>query len=577
MDARNAFQPLRAVEPGGGVAPAKRPANDAELDFERRPMVRWLDPHQLLGTGARVLASGFTMTYVDTREQQAQLAATVIDRSRTDELWVDYASDLGDGWNSTYSIAWLLARRSLWVEREGASQRLRRGEVLVLGGDQVYPVPKRREYENRFLGPYRAALPTPPASGALDLLAIPGSHDWYDGLANFTNIFCRGRLIGGRRTQQARSYFALALPHRWWLWGIDLQFGDYLDEAQLAYFGEAANGLQEGDRVIVCMAKEVDSGRRSTDVCSDRDLGYLVREIIAPAGARVAAFLKSGRHHYARYCGDHGQPQLVTAGGGGAFLHPTHNLPDEVPHPDGEESALRLVARHPSAQRSRQLRRRIWLLPAYNVPLAAVLGALQVIVVLMLGLHLDGRHRSVGFGELPRALWESPTAFVLIFAIIGLFAGMIRLAHDARGLPRLVIAIGHTALQTAGLGLVIVVSSHQIGGVRSPAASVAVFLALVWILGGIGAVFGVSGYLWLTNCMGFHANEAYAPLHHADDKSFLRLHVAPDGSLTLYPLAVDRVCRRWKFNPDGPPSSSWLGPDGAPPRAQLIEAPVVLR
>ncbi len=570
-------EPARRLSGAGDSGTPARPADDAGLDFVRRPMVRWLDPHQLLGTAARVLAAGFSTAYVDTREQQDHVACGVVDRSGASEIWVDYASDLGDGWNSTYTVAWLLARRALEVDQGGRSRRLPRGDVLVLGGDQVYPVPRRREYENRFLGPYRAALPVPPPSGPPGLLAIPGSHDWYDGLVNFTNVFCRGRTIGGRQTLQSRSYFALALPHGWWLWGVDLQFGDFLDDVQLAYFGRAAGQLRRGDRVVVCLAKEVDSGRRSAEVCSDRDVGYLEREVIRPAGGRVAAYLKSGRHHYARYCGEDRQPQLVTAGGGGAFLHPTHALPAEVAPPAGDGPPLRLAARHPSARRSRRLRWRIWLLPAYNLPLAAVLGAVQVVVALMLGLHLAGRHRSVRFVELPRALWESPTAFVLIIAIVGLFAGMLRLAHDADGLPRLVIAVGHTALQTAGLGTVIVASSHLTAGIRSPALSVAAFLALVWALGGIGAVVGVSGYLWLTNTMGFQANEAYAPLHHADDKGFLRLHVGRDGTLTVYPLAVDRVGRRWRFIPEGPASSAWLDPDGPPPRARLIEDPLVLR
>jgi hypothetical protein len=95
-----------------------------------------------------------------------------------------------------------------------------------MGGDQVYPVPKATEYGNRLIGPYRAAMPCT-AAETPELFAIPGSHDWYDGLLNFTNVFCRGRSIGAWQTSQTRSYFALKLPHRWWLWGVDMQFGDY--------------------------------------------------------------------------------------------------------------------------------------------------------------------------------------------------------------------------------------------------------------------------------------------------------------------------------------------------------------
>ncbi len=65
--------------------------------------------------------------------------------------------------------------------------------------------------------------------------------------------------------------------------GIDLQFGDYLDEAQLSYFADAARDMEQGDRIIVCMAKEVESGRKSTEVASDRSLAYLEREVLRPA------------------------------------------------------------------------------------------------------------------------------------------------------------------------------------------------------------------------------------------------------------------------------------------------------
>lgn len=559
-----------------GDATPKRPESDDDLGFVRRPMVRWLDPHQLVGTAARVLASGFSTSFTDSRELQAHTSAGTIDRSDAEELWFDYVSDLGDGWNSTYSVAWLLAQERLEVPGGQGHDPLPRGSLLVMGGDQVYPVPTRTHYENRLLGPYRASTPIPPPSGPVELFAIPGSHDWYDGLVNFMNIFCRRRQIGGWQTVQNRSYFAVRLPSRWWLWGIDLQFGDFLDEAQLAYFAATASEhMQPGDRVILCMAKEVESGRRSAEVCSDRTLAHLEREVVEPAGGRISLYLKSGRHYYARYESPV-RTQLVTAGGGGAFLHPTHDLPEEIEAPGSEAEPYRRAAVYPSAKWSKHLRRRTWLLPAYNLPLAAVLGALQVLVVFMLNLHIDGRHRGLGFEDLASALWRSPSAFLLISGIIALFGAMLRLAHDARGLPRLVIALGHSMLQFGGLALAIVISSNLSTAVDGRIASLVVFLALVWTLGGLGGALGVSGYLWATNCMGFHANEAYAPLHHMDQKNFLRLHIDRDGCLTVYPLGVERAVRHWRFDPDGPDHAPWLVPDGTAPAAHLIEDPVVI-
>ncbi|MDP8950083.1 MAG: hypothetical protein M3N00_07555 [Actinomycetota bacterium] len=554
----------------------KRPAGDDELDFVRRPMVRWLDPHQLINTAGQVLASGFSTSYTDSRQMQGLSPFEVEDRSDRDELWIDYVSDLGDGWNSTFSVASLLVRNDLEVSYGGELHHLERGSLLILGGDQVYPVARGTEYNNRFLGPYRAAMPCPPPGSAPELFAIPGSHDWYDGLVNFTNIFCRQRPIGGWTTAQTRSYFAIRLPHRWWLWGIDLQFGDYLDEPQMAYFRHVAQDVEPGDQIVLCMAKEVESGRKSAEVCSTRDLTDLEREVVKPARARIALYLKSGRHHYARFTAENGETQLVTAGGGGAFLHPTHDVP-EVATPPSEEAAapLRRAAVYPSADGSRRLRRRIWLLPAYNLPLAAVLGALQVVVVFMLTLHLDDRHRNLGFADLGEALWESPIGFLLIILVIATFGAMIRLAHEAKALPRLLIGLGHSALQFGGLGALIVVASRltsELGG----ATSLFAFLGLVWVVGGVGGVLGVSGYLWVTNLLGYHGNEAYAALHHMDQKNFLRLHIDASGSLALYPIGIERVGRRWRFAPDAALHEPWLVPVDDGPRPHLIESPVRL-
>lgn len=544
----------------------------------RRAMVRWLDPHQLLDTSARVLASGFVTSYADSREIQALSPQDVFDRSGADELWLDYVADLGDGWRSTYTVAYLLAQPELKLAEGGeAEQHLtRRGSVLVMGGDQVYPVPTRTNYENRLLGPYRSALPCAPDEQP-ELFAIPGSHDWYDGLVNFMGVFCRQRSLGGWTTRQSRSYFALRLPRRWSLWAVDLQFGNYLDEAQVAYFAAAAEELEQGERIVVCVAKEVESGRKSAEVCSDRDLAYLDREVVQPAGASVALYLKSGRHHYCRYEDDSGV-QLVTAGGGGAFLHPTHDLPERTDAPgDGPPGSFSVRALYPARKFSRGLRKRVWLLPAYNLPLAGALGALQILLVFMLNLHLGDRRLDVGFDDLARSLWESPTAFALISLIILTFGAMIRLAHDAKGLFRLVIGLGHTTLQFGGLGLAIVIASHLTTPLGETAGGLLAFLAIVFALGGIGGVLGVSGYLWATNCFGFHANEAYAPLHHMDQKNFLRLHVGTDGALTVYPVGIERVGRRWAFRPDDPPGAPWLAPDGPAPAPKLIEAPIVLR
>jgi hypothetical protein len=541
-------------------------------------MVRWLDPHQLIDTAVRVLLSGMFSSYADNRESQEREPATVPDRSGEADLWLDYVADVGDGWNSTYTVARLLATEELKLDWDGEAHATQRGRILVMGGDQVYPVPNAAEYENRMLGPYRAALPCVRGE-APELFAIPGSHDWYDGLVNFTSIFCRNHWIGGWRTRQRRSYFAVKLPNRWWLWGVDIQFGSFIDEAQLQYFSDVAvDQVQPGDRIILCMAKEVESGRKQAEIHSDRDVEYLEREIIQPCGAQLVLYLKSGKHYYARYEQENGLRQHITSGGGGAFLHPTHNLPERMDFSGAYgTTTYRRASTYPSAAVSKGLRKRIWLLPVYNLPLAAVFGTVQVLLAFMLGLHLGDRHVALGLGDLLLALWESPTSFLLSLLMIVSLAGMVRFAHDASGVRRFLLGMAHSTLQLAGVAGVMIAASwlSSAYGLRGVWSLVA-FIGLVGLVGGIGGMVGMSAYLWATNCLGLHGTEGYASLHHQDLKHFLRLHIQADGALTVYPIGIDRVARKWTLYPDAPAHEPWFAPSGSEPEPHLIEKPITI-
>ena len=60
--------------------------------------------------------------------------------SKRNELWMDFMADTGDGGNSTYSIARLLAQPSLCVTDEHcrAYHDLPRSHLLLVGGDLAF-------------------------------------------------------------------------------------------------------------------------------------------------------------------------------------------------------------------------------------------------------------------------------------------------------------------------------------------------------------------------------------------------------------------------------------------------------
>ena len=70
--------------------------------------------------------------------------------------------------------------------------------------------------------------------------AIPGNHDWIDGLETFQRYVQHRGWLGGWLLPQEKSYFALRLPHGWWLFGLDLALVDDIDMCQCQYFARIA-------------------------------------------------------------------------------------------------------------------------------------------------------------------------------------------------------------------------------------------------------------------------------------------------------------------------------------------------
>ena len=62
--------------------------------------------------------------------------------------------------------------------------------------------------------------------------AIPGNHDWIDGLETYQRHIQHRGWLGGWLLPQDNSYFALRLPQGWWLFGLDLALLDDIDMCQ---------------------------------------------------------------------------------------------------------------------------------------------------------------------------------------------------------------------------------------------------------------------------------------------------------------------------------------------------------
>jgi hypothetical protein len=70
-----------------------------------------------------------------------------------------------------------------------------------------------------------------------------------------------------------------------------------------------------------------------------------------------------------------------------------------------------------------------------------------------------------------------------------------------------------------------------------------------------------------------NANQVFTGQSIPDYKNLVRMRFAADGSLTLYPLGVDRAGREWDHTPDRAPAPTFT-PRGPAPAAHAIDVPL---
>ncbi len=589
----------------------------------RRPkMNHWYTPKLALRTGVRVVLSSIFGDFADRRDTIAlqnpaqdgamDPALDYSDRdSGCDGFWFDYMSDTGDGYDATYAMARMLCAPELAVK--GLDQPLPRSKVLLLGGDQVYPDPSLQEYQDRFVDPLAQAVGSL-ATGSLatgepgpDMYAIPGNHDWYDGLVSFSHLFCRrriavpgqatvprpGKIIADWNTQQTRSYFALRLPNNWWVWAIDMQLGGFVDKSQIEYFAYAGQTwMPPGANVILAVSSPSWVGARTTiDPAKYEQLDYVSRlperirdEDGQPKGHRVRLILTGDHHHYARYEEEQEQApdtgadtqgrtprNLVVAGGGGAFLHPTHHL-DRVerhrtPAPAGQgggmaERVFRIARQggreslYPPRQASRRLAFNNLGFAFLNPSMTASFFVVYLFFIWTLSVwtqalkgetllaHIGDKSWGPALEAYTRLILQAPFHVALVLLS---FAGYYYFTGKVRPMLRWVAGGLHWLAQTLGALLAGWATMQWVDGLLGhDRAVIAGWESLTVVLGAAVAAI-VSGtimglYLLVQlNVFGRHFNEAFSSIRVDKFRSFLRLHIDGKGGLTLYPIGLRDV------------------------------------
>jgi hypothetical protein len=550
----------------------------------RQPETRWLDPSILARAGVEVAVSGTFGKFADKREIQTQEQGP-FDYSTGGELWVDYLSDTGDGWAATQTMAWVLAQPSLPFDKS----ELPRGSVLLLGGDQVYPTASAEAYEDRFKGPFAAALPRSEAGSEPDMYATPGNHDWYDGLVSFLRLFCQGSWIGGWRTRQRRSYFALQLPNRWWILAIDIQLDTYIDDVQLQYFADLKIGA--GDKVVLLTAKPswVAAVDGRAEPPTWKYLSFFEERMVRDTGARLVLTITGDRHHYARYEptgeGADEAPTRITAGGGGAYLSATHTLPEQLelaPIPPSVDDARpqrptvvnRREEIYPVDADSRRLSNGILKLAALNPAFGRLMGVFYALIGASL---LSGTPNASGLAGAasgwtayaPLSLYTATgqqgyfdfvsgaTGAMSVVLALVLFGGLFGGADIKQSrVARVIVALAQTLIHLLAASLTIWAAVRLVPHVWDAKFPVwAVGLAAVFVVGQLFGTTVFAFFLWLVHKVRgplaqANANQVFTGQSIMDYKNLLRMRLGADGGLTIYPLGVDTACRKWTLVDD---------------------------
>ena len=303
-------------------------------------------PDVLLGRVLEIIGPRATR---HSAKEMAQREGTLVE-AMGGECWIDFVSDCGDDVTVSEAVAQLFVREYEVADpdHEGEKLVLPRGDILFLGGDLSYPVATVREMTRRLVEPWNRVLEKHTAGAPRALLAVPGNHDWYDGLDGFSRLcqapcafedaapqsdplhpeteehpvlawaeaFARGDQVkkptalalAGYLAVQRASYFRLPLAPGVDLFAVDRQL-KRVDPRQKAYF--AVPGAPA--RVVVLPDPARAWGEQ-------RPHGRATLESLGITMATSPTLLLAGDiHHYER--SHEGKSVHVVAGGGGAFLH----------------------------------------------------------------------------------------------------------------------------------------------------------------------------------------------------------------------------------------------------------------
>ncbi|WP_214107103.1 metallophosphoesterase family protein [Acrocarpospora catenulata] len=229
-----------------------------------------------------------------------------------------------------------------------------RTDFTVIASDVIYPTGAAADYRDKFFRPFK--------DYDAPIYAIPGNHDWYDGLGGFMRVFCGAKPLAVEREGFRLSPAGLrgllwkkperidedALAEDWKLRGRPsqqaVQPAPYwvLDLGRLLVVGIDTGIRGDLDREQGEWLRHVSADPRPKVLVTGKPIyvrddykpgpiegGGTVDDIVRAPEHNYLAAIGGDVHNYQRFPVQVGDRviQYVVAGGGGAFMHATHTIP----------------------------------------------------------------------------------------------------------------------------------------------------------------------------------------------------------------------------------------------------------
>ena len=313
-------------------------------------MVSWYDPRLLARIGVRTIVSSVFGQYADQRLMQAvtdpaedkDLVARYDYRDpnaaephrcvacdETGAFWIDYVADVGDGFEATYTMAYLMAQDSLDIRGAGPCATARSSSWVATSAIRR---PRARNTRSGCCspstGPIRYRIPT--ASSSRSPAITTGT------TASTPSTACSAPRATSSPTPAATSSAAgsassiaatgrCACPTTGGSGAPTSSSRSISTAPRSTTSSRVAEQMGPQDNLIICLA-EPSWMLADLQGQDDEENFFKITSIARARGARVVAVIAGDWHNYSRYYAHELDVHFITSGGGGAFLHPTHVL-----------------------------------------------------------------------------------------------------------------------------------------------------------------------------------------------------------------------------------------------------------